>query len=199
METQNDYSELIFLQKKKSQHQEELKFLQNELDYLINTSQPIDEDYKDNLDKAQKYIGEIFLELNDIKGINNKFILNQRDEEDDITKMVINILHSIENKLIFYMNEIETIENNQKENDDIFKNVIEKIKIENKRIKYKNSKKLLEQLEEEKMMKYQQRMNRVKIRSIVEFMPPWIKKKRKKKKIVKTDSKEEEKQLLFYH
>ena len=48
-------------------------------------------------------------------------------------------------------------------------------------------------------MKYQQRMNRVKIRSIVEFMPPWIKKKRKKKKIVKTDSKEEEKQLLFYH
>ena len=199
METQNDYSELIFLQKKKSQHQEELKFLQNELDYLINTSQPIDEDYKDNLDKAQKYIGEIFLELNDIKGINNKFILNQRDEEDDITKMVINILHNIENKLIFYMNEIETIENNQKENDDIFKNMIEKIKIENKRIKYKNSKKLLEQLEEEKMMKYQQRMNRVKIRSIVEFMPPWIKKKRKKKKIVKTDSKEEEKQLLFYH
>ena len=199
METQNDYSELIFLQKKKSQHQEELKFLQNELDYLINTSQPIDEDYKDNLDKAQKYIGEIFLELNNKKGINNKFILNQRDEEDDITKMVINILHSIENKLIFYMNEIETIENNQKENDDIFKNVIEKIKIENKRIKYKNSKKLLEQLEEEKMMKYQQRMNRVKIRSIVEFMPPWIKKKRKKKKIVKTDSKEEEKQLLFYH
>ena len=77
--------------------------------------------------------------------------------------------------------------------------MIEKIKIENKRIKYKNSKKLLEQLEEEKMMKYQQRMNRVKIRSIVEFMPPWIKKKRKKKKIVKTDSKEEEKQLLFYH
>ena len=199
METQNDYSELIFLQKKKSQHQEELKFLQNELDYLINTSQPIDEDYKENLDKAQKYIGEIFLELNDIKGINNKFILNQRDEEDDITKIVINILHNIENKLIFYMNEIETIENNQKENDDIFKNVIEKIKIENKRIKYKNSKKLLEQLEEEKMMKYQQRMNRVKIRSIVEFMPPWIKKKRKKKKIVKTDSKEEEKQLLFYH
>ena len=198
METQNDYSELYFLQKKKSQHQQELKFLQSELDYLINTSQPIDEDYKIKIDKAQKYIGEIYLELNDVIGTNNKLIF-KKDEEDDITKMVINILHDIENKLIFYMNEIETIENSQKEYDDLFKDVIEKIKIENKRIKYKNSKKLLEQLEEEKMMKYQQRMNRVKIRSVVEFMPPWIKKKRKKKKIVKTNSKEEEKQLLYYH
>ena len=198
METQNDYSELYFLQKKKFQHQQELKFLQSELDYLINTSQPIDEDYKIKIDKAQKYIGEIYLELNDVIGTNNKLIF-KKDEEDDITKMVINILHGIENKLIFYMNEIETIENSQKEYDDLFKDVIEKIKIENKRIKYKNSKKLLEQLEEEKMMKYQQRMNRVKIRSVVEFMPPWIKKKRKKKKIVKTNSKEEEKQLLYYH
>ena len=199
METQNNYSELVFLQKRKSQYEERLKFLQNDLDYFINTSQTIDDNYKIKIDKAQKYIFEIFLELKDVIGFDNKFFIFNRNEEVDIIKVVFNTLHNIENKLMFYMDEIENIENNQKETDDTFKNLIEKIKIENKRIKYKNSRKLLEQLEEEKMMKYQQRMNRVKIRSIVEFMPPWFKKKRKMKNKVKTNSKEEEKQLLYYH
>ena len=54
-------------------------------------------------------------------------------------------------------------------------------------------------MEEEKMIKYQERMGRVKIKSIFEVMPPWIKKKRKKKKIVKNDTEEENKQLLNYH
>ena len=199
METQNNYSELIFLQNRKSKHEEELKFLQKELDYLINTSQPIDEDYKAKIDNAQRYINEILIELNDIIDFDNKLFFFNHNEENNITKMVFNILHNIENKLIFYMNEIENIENSQKDTDDTFKNVIEKIKTENKRIKYKNSKKLLEQLEQEKMTKYQQRMERVKIRSIFEIIPPWIKKKMKKKKVIKTNTKDEEKQLLYYH
>ena len=52
----------------------------------------------------------------------------------------------------------------------------------NKSIKYKNSKKLLEKLEEEKKIKYFERYNRIQIKSIVEFYPPWAKKKKNVKK-----------------
>ena len=105
----------------------------------------------------------------------------------------------MEKKVLFYIDEISNIEKSQKELDDTFKKVVENVKVENKRIKYKNSKKLLEQLEEAKLLKYQERMNRFKIKSIFEFEPPWIKKKRRKKKKIKTNTKEEDKQLLYFH
>ena len=198
METQNNYSDLIFLQKKKFQHEEELRFLQKELDYLIIKSHTIDEDYKINLERAQKYIYDIYLVLiTDLRN-ENKYSIDLIEKEE-INKIVINILHDIENKLMFYMDEIGAIEKSQKKTDDTFKNIIEKLKIENKRIKYKKSKKLMEEMEEAKMLKYKERMNRFKIKSIYEFEPPWIKKKRKKKKVVKTNTKDEEKQLLYYH
>ena len=76
---------------------------------------------------------------------------------------------------------------------------MKKVKIENKKIKYQKSRQLLEELEKEKMIKYQQRMNKVIIRSIVEYTPPWIKKQRNKKKKVIVNSEDEDKQLLYYH
>ena len=199
MKKQNNNSELIFLKKKKSQHEEELEFLNKELDYLKNISQPVDDDYKKNLDTAQKYINEIFKELNNEIGIVNNTKIIDSIEKTDITQSVLDTLHCVEDKLIFYMNEIENIEKSQKDTDDLFKNIIEKVKMENKKIKYQKSRQLLEELEKEKMIKYQQRMNKVIIRSIVEYTPPWIKKQRNKKKKVIVNSEDEDKQLLYYH
>jgi hypothetical protein len=199
MKKQNNNSELIFLKKKKSQHEEELEFLNKELDYLKNISQPVDDDYKKNLDTAQKYINEIFKELNNEIGIVNNTKIIYSIEKMDITQSVLDTLHCVEDKLIFYMNEIENIEKSQKDTDDLFKNIIEKVKMENKKIKYQKSRQLLEELEKEKMIKYQQRMNKVIIRSIVEYTPPWIKKQRNKKKKVIVNSEDEDKQLLYYH
>ena len=57
----------------------------------------------------------------------------------------------------------------------------------------------MERLEKEKLMKLQERFNSTKIKTYVEFIPPWIKNKNKKKKKIKVDKGEEEKQLLYYH
>ena len=199
IKTQNDYSELVFLQKKKNQHQEELDFLQKELNYFINISLRMDRANLIEAERAQQYMNELFLELYEGDVRNNPYFNYYSEEKVDIAKIICNILHKKENTLIYYINAIENIEKNQKEGEDILKDVIEKVKTENKRIKYQNSRKLLKEMEEEKMIKYQERMGRVKIKSIFEVMPPWIKKKRKKKKIVKNDTEEENKQLLNYH
>ena len=199
IKTQNDYSELVFLQKKKNQHQEELDFLQKELNYFINISLRMDRANLIEAERAQQYMNELFLELYEGDVRNNPYFNYYSEEKVDIAKIICNILHKKENTLIYYINSIENIEKNQKEGEDILKDVIEKVKTENKRIKYQNSRKLLKEMEEEKMIKYQERMGRVKIKSIFEVMPPWIKKKRKKKKIVKNDTEEENKQLLNYH
>ena len=199
METQNNYSDLIFLQNKKSQHTEELAFLTNELNYLNKLYQPLNKEYEENLKNAEKYIKEILFVLQNEKEI----IADYKDidplEKDDICKQTFNILNQLENKVVFYINEIDNIEQSQKENDNDFKIIIEQVRTENKRIKIKNSKKLLEDLEEEKLKKIQQRINKIPIVNKVEYIPPWIMKERKKHKKVKTTDKDKDKQLLYYH
>ena len=69
METQNNISDLIFLQNKKSQHEEELTFLNNELNYLNKLYQPLNEEYEKNLKKAENYIKDIFSLLQEEKDI----------------------------------------------------------------------------------------------------------------------------------
>ena len=199
METQNNYSDLIFLQNKKSQHTEELAFLTNELNYLNKLYQPLNKEYEENLKNAEKYIKEILFVLQNEKEI----IADYKDidplEKDDICKQTFDILSQLENKVVFYINEIDNIEQSQKENDNDFKIIIEQVRNENKRIKIKNSKKLLEDLEEEKLKKIQERINKIPIVNQVEYIPPWILKERKKHKKVKTTDKDKDKQLLYYH
>ena len=199
METQNNYSDLIFLQNKKSQHTEELAFLTNELNYLNKLYQPLNKEYEENLKNAEKYIKEILFVLQNEKEI----IADYKDidplEKDDICKQTFNILNQLENKVVFYINEIDNIEKSQKENDNDFKIIIEQVRNENKRIKIKNSKKLLEDLEEEKLKKIQERINKIPIVNQVEYIPPWILKERKKHKKVKTTDKDKDKRLLYYH
>ena len=196
-EKQKYDKDLLFLQNKKAQHQEELTFLKNELNYLNKLYQPLNKEYDSNLKRAEKYINEILLTLKSEDEIAN-YDEPDPNENDDICKQVYKILNKVENKLVFYINEIENIEQNQKAKDDTFKMIIEQVRNENKRIKIKNSKKLLEDLEEEKLMKYQQRMSRIPIKYHVEYIPPWVLKERNKNKKVKTTDADKDKQLLFY-
>jgi len=194
----NSNSDLDFLRKKKTQHQEELTFLKNELNYLNKLYQPLNKEYESNLKKAEKYINEILLSLRSEDEIST-YEEPDPNEDNDVCKRTFNILNKVENKLVFYINEIENIERSQKENDETFKTIIEQVRNENKRIKIKNSKKLLEDLEEEKLMKYKERMSRIPIKYHVEYIPPWILKERNKNKKVKTSEADKDKQLLFYH
>ena len=198
METQNNISDLIFLQNKKSQHEEELTFLNNELNYLNKLYQPLNEEYEKNLKKAENYIKDIFSLLQEEKDIIGYKEPDDIDK-DDFCKQTFYLLNQVENKVVFYINEIDNIELNQKENDDTFKIIIEQVRNENKRIKIKNSKKLLENLEEEKLNKIKERMSKIPIKYQVEYIPPWILKNRNKNKKIKTTDEDKDKQLLYYN
>lgn len=198
METQNNISDLIFLQNKKSQHEEELTFLNNGLNYLNKLYQPLNEEYEKNLKKAENYIKDIFSLLQEEKDIIGYKEPDDIDK-DDFCKQTFYLLNQVENKVVFYINEIDNIELNQKENDDTFKIIIEQVRNENKRIKIKNSKKLLENLEEEKLNKIKERMSKIPIKYQFEYIPPWILKNRNKNKKIKTTDEDKDKQLLYYN
>ena len=194
IQKEKQYNELNFLQNKIIEHEKELNYLKKEINKMNKQYEPINEEAKKNLLQGQKYIFEIYQEL-------KQFFI---DEEQKITNMeilsreTINYLHKLENKLLFYMNEMESIKGNDKEPDELFKDILENVKIENKNKKIKSSRLILQKLEEEKKLKYQKRMNRVKIRSVVEFPPPWIQKKKKENKKPKIDEKNNDEGLIFY-
>ena len=100
IKTQNDYSELVFLQKKKNQHQEELDFLQKELNYFINISLRMDRANLIEAERAQQYMNELFLELYEGDVRNNPYFNYYSEEKVDIAKIICNILHKKENTLI---------------------------------------------------------------------------------------------------
>ena len=100
------------------------------------------------------YEDDIFMEENFISEYlrrGESLLYNKKDNNiNNNSKNVFDILHDVEKKVNFYMNEIEKIE----DDEELFREVVEKVKNENKSIKYKNSKKLLEKyLQEEKEQK----------------------------------------------
>ena len=193
-EKEKHYSELNFLHNRIYELEEELNYLKKEMNSMNNEYNPINEEAKDNLYKGQKYIFDIYYELKkifageDIKNANLKII----------SKETINFLHKYEDKLIFYIKEMENIEGNENEPDDLFKNILESVKTENKIKKIQSSRKILQKLEEEKNLNFQKRINRIKVRTVVEYPPPWIHKNKKEKKKKKKTEKNKDEELLYY-
>ena len=172
-------SEILFLKNRIFEHEKELNYLKREMN-LYNLNDPINEECKNKLFEGQKYIFEIYTELNNIFGSGE--IRNTNINMEIISRETINFLHKLEDKLLFYINEMEKIRGNEKEPDEIFKNALESVKLKNKNKKIKASRKILEKIEEEKKLKFEKRMNRVKIRTVVEYPPPWAQKKKKDNK-----------------
>ena len=186
-------SELLFLKNRINEHEKELNFLKKEMN-INNLYEPINDESKNSLFEGQKYIFEIYRELNNIFGGGE--IKNTNMEI--ISRETINYLYKLEDKLLFYINEMEKIRGNEKEPDELFKNALENVKQENKNKKIKASRKILQKIEEEKKLKFEKRMNRIKIRTVVEYPPPWAKNKKKDNKKPKNDEKLNDEVLLFY-
>ncbi len=174
-------SELLFLHNRIDDQVNELNYLNNLKKSNIFLCEPINADVKKALNTAFNYILEIYTELNkiDIGEKNNNDDEDNNLNEESISKETFSLLHKIEDKILFLINEMEKINGTDKEPDELFKTILENVKTENKNKKYKMSKMLLEKIEEEKRKKFQQRNNRIKIRSHVDFPPTWIHKKKK--------------------
>lgn len=186
-------SELLFLKNRVNEHEKELNYLKKELN-IYNLYDPITDESKNSLFEGQKYIFEIYSELNKIFGGGE--IKNTNMEI--ISRETIYFLHKLEDKLLYYISEMEKIKGNEKEPDELFKNALENVKLENKNKKIKASRKILQKIEEEKKLKFEKRMNRIKIRTVVEYPPPWAQKRKKDNKTPKNDEKFNDECILYY-
>jgi hypothetical protein len=173
-----NYSELEYLNNRIIYHKNELKYLDEEKNKINSLSIKLNDDFKNKLHGAQNHICEIYEELKKIENIRESKIDNIHKES--IIKETKNLLYLVENKTIFLINEIEKLNEHGLENDELFKKIIENLKIENKYKKIIESRKILEKKEEEKKMKYNQRMDSIKLKRIFEFTPSWIHQQKKK-------------------
>lgn len=186
-------SQILSLQKKLEDDKKNLNILCKELEmekvgYKKN-------DYQTIIDGASELIYEISDELN-YNSFNQKGI---RKPIDVVLEDIFAIIHKMEEDLYKYSNEMEKIQGDEKNPDELFKKIVEKIKLHNKAKKHQEGKEALLKLEEEKSLKYLQRMNRYKIRGPIVYPPPRVLKKKKTyfEKQKKVENNYEE--MLYYN
>ena len=186
-------AEILSLQKKIEDDEKHLNILNKELEmekngYIKNNDQSM-------IDDA--------IEL--INGINEELYQNPLNQKgvkkpvDQVIEDTFEMIHKMEENLNILFNEMERIQGDEKNPDEIFKKLVEKIKLKNKAKKHQEGREALLKLEEEKNLKYLQRMNRYKIRGPIVYPPPWVLKRKKgsmeKKKKVEDNFEE----MLYYN
>ena len=185
--------ELEILKNKVESDKKELENINQEIKDKANIISP-KRDYQKILDENENHILIIYNEL-------NKLIKQKKTEQNiNICSETLNLLHQVEDKLLYLFSEIEKINSLEKENnsDELIKNIIDKVKYENKIDKYYESREIALKLQEEKNKKYEQRMNRYKRRGPITYPPPWAIKKSKERNIVKRDKKKDDDDILYY-
>ena len=185
--------ELEILKNKVESDKKELENINQEIKDKTNIISP-KRDYQKILDENENHILIIYNEL-------NKLIKQKKTEQNiNICSETLNLLHQVEDKLLYLFSEIEKINSLEKENnsDELIKNIIDKVKYENKIDKYYESREIALKLQEEKNKKYEQRMNRYKRRGPITYPPPWAIKKSKERNIVKRDKKKDDDDILYY-
>ena len=166
-------AEILSLQKKIEDDEKHLNILNKELEmekngYIKNNDQSM-------IDDA--------IEL--INGINEELYQNPLNQKgvkkpvDQVIEDTFEMIHKMEENLNILFNEMERIQGDEKNPDEIFKKLVEKIKLKNKAKKHQEGREALLKLEEEKNLKYLQRMNRYKIRGPIVYPPPWVLKRKK--------------------
>ena len=178
------------LKLKVEQNRKDLDILLKEINIVFNITTP-KKDMKEIIEENKNHIITLNKELS--KYIKDKTII----KTDNICFDTFRLLHILQDKSFNIMNELDKITENN-ENSEIFEEIIEQIKMKNKREKQMEKKSLQQKIFEEKNKKIQQRMLRFKVRGPITFPPPWaINKSKKKKKIVR-DKKGENEEILFY-
>ena len=186
--------ELNSLKNKIISEEKDLVNLTKEIDLRKNIITPSN-DYKNIIDENDIYINEIYQELAKALDIKTKPHSNI-----DLCKETLNLLHNIEDKVIFVFDEMDKIVDNEKdkEPDETFKNILDKVKLDNKHEKYKESRIAMLKLEEEKNLKYQQRLNRYKMNGPITYPPPWVLEKKKHDKSKNKKKVDNDDDIIYY-
>ena len=185
--------EILSLQQKIDDDQRHLNVLNKELEmekngYIKNNNQSI-------IDDAIHLINEINDELYQTP-------LNQKGTKkpiDVVINSTFEIIHNMEEYLNVLFNEMEKIQGDEKNPDEIFKRIVEKIKLKNKAKKHQEGREALMKLEEQKNLKYLQRMNRYKIRGPIVYPPPWVLKRKKGNLEKKKKEEDNFEEMLYYN
>jgi len=167
-------SEIISLQNKLEEYKMQLNNLNKEL--KLEKIGYKKSNYQQILEEAINLICDINEELTNIPQ-NQKGI--KKPTADIIIKNTLGIIHKMEDNLTMLFTEMEKIQGDEKNPDETFKKIVEKVKIKNKIKKHQEGREAMKKLEEEKNLKYLQRMNRYKIRGPIVYPPPWVLKRKK--------------------
>ena len=190
-EDKKKYAEILDdLKSKVEQNKKDLDILYKEINIVFNITTP-KKDMKEITEENKNHILTINKELS--KYVKDKTII----KTDNICFDTFRLLHILQDKSFNILNELDKITENN-EDSDIFEEIIEQIKMKNKREKQMEKKSLQKKLFEEKNKKIQQRMFRFKVRGPITFPPPLVINKSKKKKKVIRSKKVEDEEILFY-
>ena len=184
--------ELDELKEKVNSHERELKDVKYDYE-KENMIVPPNYKYQELIDTNMQLIYELY-----------SSIFEKNITEKDRHKTIIEIIKEIsdnlklkEKNMNYLIDEMQKIQN---ENELIFKKVLDRKKNENKIEKYKEGRENMRRLQEERNLRYLQRMNRYKVRGPIVYPPPWVLNDTKKKReIEKARNKIDEKEMLYYY
>lgn len=183
-------SEISNLQNRIKSYKEQLLELNQKL--ISEKALDPETNFKNKIDEARKYIDEINEEVfNIIELANKRKKLNVEfyDENFGMLKKVEEIVDDL-------IRQVKSIEG---DNEELFKKIVNQVRIFNKIKKHKEGKIALLKLEIEKRMKYLRRQNRFLLKSRMDYPPPMILEKKSgiKVKINNKDNNPEE--MLYYY
>ena len=195
------FNDKILYEKQIAELKEKIELEQKKLDTLtkeldISKNIYMTDYYQETINEANNHILEISGELINIKMSQNNtklIIENVIDESlSTLKKTEVKINHLIE--------EIESIENNdEKGNEDLFKTIIDEVKLKNKIQKYKEGREAMMISEEEKNLKYLKKNYRYKVRGPIVYPPPYILERKKEKKVDEKENYVNEEEMLYYY
>ena len=184
--------EIAILKEKVESDQKKLDMLTKELNISKNIY--ITDDYQERIDDASKLIYEISEEL-----INTQISQNKNKSPiDNVIDTNLAILKKTEDTINQLFEEIESIKNSDKGAEELFKTIVDEIKLKNKIQKYKEGREAMMISEEEKNLKYLQKNYRYRVRGPIRFPPPYILERKKEKNDKEQKSQINEEEMIYY-
>ena len=184
--------EIAILKEKVESDQKKLDMLTKELNISKNIY--ITDDYQERIDDASKLIYEISEEL-----INTQISQNKNKSPiDNVIDTNLAILKKTEDTINQLFEEIESIKNSDKGAEELFKTIVDEIKLKNKIQKYKEGREAMMISEEEKNLKYLQKNYRYRVRGPIRYPPPYILERKKEKNDKQQKSQINEEEMIYY-
>ena len=184
--------EIAILKEKVESDQKKLDMLTKELNISKNIY--ITDDYQERIDDASKLIYEISEEL-----INTQISQNKNKSPiDNVIDTNLAILKKTEDTINQLFEEIESIKNSDKGAEELFKTIVDEIKLKNKIQKYKEGREAMMISEEEKNLKYLQKNYRYRVRGPIRYPPPYILERKKEKNDGEQKSQINEEEMIYY-